>query len=191
MSMDMEKETTGSNPSLSIKLRDDVAVERPGTGNVILSRRGLKALHVPPHPLIDSLLKNWMTEAQIDQSAGSAGNPRLLYLLYEKLVSLDLLQARCTLDGVPLFSLLPAPEWSVWRKEAPPTMARLSFHAGLRREGRDLVLEMPLFKRKLRIHDQRCLQWIMEYGAGKPLRGSRGWGLYILLPGPFLDGRPG
>ncbi|HEY3275954.1 MAG TPA: SagB family peptide dehydrogenase [Syntrophorhabdaceae bacterium] len=164
----MEKETIGPNPSVSVKFRDDVTIGQSAARRLILSRRGLKALEVLPHPLIDRLMKNWMTEAQIDRSAGSDGNPRLLYLLYEKLVSLDLLQARCTLDGDPLFSLLPAPEWSALRKEAPPAMARLSCHAGLRREGRDLILEMPLSKRKLLIHDQRCLQWIMGMARETP-----------------------
>ena len=149
-------------PSFSVKLRDDIAVERFGKGQTTLFRNGVKFLDVPDSPLIECLIENWITEASIDQLAESAANPSAIYFMCEKLLSLGLLQTQCTVDGQPLFSLIPAPDWHAWLGNVPALLLGLTPSAYLRRDGHHFVLEVPLSQRKCIIHDEKCLAWLME-----------------------------
>ncbi len=153
-------------PFFSVKLRDDVTVEQSGQGRIALVRKDRKFLDVPDNPLIERLIEGWMTEEAIDRLAESSVSPPAIYLMCEKLFFLGLLQAQCMVDGRPLFSLLPAPDWGSWFGTPPALLRRLSPSAGLRREGRDFVLEMPISLRKCIIHDEKCLVWLMEIVRG-------------------------
>lgn len=146
---------------LSVKLRDDATVEKT-EGRIVLTRAGRKSLEMPDSPLVERLLHDWITEEEIDRLAESASDPAAAHYLCAKLFSRDILQARCTADGEPLFSLIPAPEWSEWREDAPLASFRLSSSAHLRREGNAFVLEVPLSRKKCLLHDTRCLTWLMK-----------------------------
>jgi oxazoline/thiazoline dehydrogenase len=152
--------------SLSVKLRDDVTVEREGNGQISLSRNRRKFPEMAGIPLIESLAHDWMTEAAIDGLAESSADPATLYFLCERLFYLDLLQARCSVDGQPLFSLVPSPHWQAWQEKLPESSGRLSRSACFRPEGHGFVLEMPLSQRKCIIHDEKCLVRLMEIVRG-------------------------
>jgi SagB-type dehydrogenase family enzyme len=149
-------------PTFSVRLRDDITVERLGGGRISMSKNGRRFPDMPVTPLMEALIGDWVTEASIDLLAESAANPPAVYLMCAKLFSLHLLQAQCTVGGQPLFSILPAPDYHAWRESAPELPWRLSPHAYLRRAGPHFVLEMPLSLKKCIIHDERCLVWLME-----------------------------
>ena len=98
--------------------------------------------------------------------AESAADPASIYYLATRLFTLGFLQARYAVDGQPLFSLLPAPEWREWKEAVPCAPLKLSPHACLRREGSDFLLEVPLSSRKCLIHEGKCLVWLMELVKG-------------------------
>jgi oxazoline/thiazoline dehydrogenase len=149
-----------------VKLRDDVMVERPGKRRITLFGNGLKFLDSLACPLIECLIEDWMTEASIDVLAESTVNPPAIYFMCEKLFSLNLLQLQCMVDGQPLFSLLPAPDWFALQGSVPTSLRRLSPSACLRRDVHYFLLEMPLSQRKCIIRDEKCLSWLMEIARG-------------------------
>ena len=170
--------------SFFVKLCDDITMARLGNGRITLFRNGKKFLDVPDNPLIERLMKNWMTEALIDGLAESAANPQNIYFLCEKLFSLGLLQAQCRVDRQSLFSLHPAPGWRAWRESLPASLQSLSHHACLRRVGDSFVLEMPLSQRKCILHDENCLVWLMEIvrgGASPPVEDEARTAFYRAL----------
>ena len=148
---------------LSVRLRQDVKVEAREGGGVTLQRSGVRPLAVPEVGalFIEGLAGSWMTEAKMDELADSSADPRAVYVLGARLFSLGLLEARCTLDGEALFSLVPAPDWSEWRKPMPAPDQSLSPHAWLRRDGERFVLGTLLSRRKCLIHHEKCLGWLM------------------------------
>ena len=152
--------------SFFVKLRDDVTVEQAQNRRITLVRNDRRFPEMPDNPLVECLSHDWITEESVDQLAESAADPAVIYYLCAKLCSLGLLQARCTADGKPLFSLLPAPDWHEWQGRVPESWVRLSPHACLRRDGNDFVIEMPLSSRKCLIHDEKCLLWLMEIVRG-------------------------
>lgn len=155
-----------NDPAYSVRLRADVVVERSKSGQIAMSRQGVKFLDVPGSPLLDHLIDDWVTEASIDRLAESEANQPLFYYMCEKLFSLGLLKAQCSIDGKALFVLVPAPDWHMWRETVPASLQGLSPTAYLRQDDGHLVMEMPLSARKCIIHDERCLSWFMEFIQG-------------------------
>src|SRR5512133_1097369 len=156
-----------SSPSLAVRLRTDIRVERMNKGRVTLMRNQGRPLDMPDTVLIEGLTEAWLTEEDIDRLAKSVTNGPAIYFLCERLFSLGLLQTRCMVDGHPLFSLYPGPEWKDWQKNMSEGLVGLSHRACLRRDGPDFVLEMPLSQRKCVIHDEACLVWLMEAVRGE------------------------
>jgi len=152
--------------SFSVKLRDDITVEPSGNGRMSLFRNAVKFLDVPDIPLMESLLKSWMTEELIDGLAESTAHPEAIYFLCERLFSLGLLQAQISVDGQSLFSLCPAPDWRGWRGSLPASLPGLSPQACIRRVADSFVLEMPLSQTKCILHNENCLFWLMEIVRG-------------------------
>jgi len=157
-----------TNTIASVKLRDDVTVEKTRKGRITLTGWGRRLPGVPENLLIERLAKDWLTEAEIDGMAESAADPAQFYYLCAKLFRFGFLQVRCAVDGRPLFSLIPAPDWSEWQGE-PAGALKLSPNANIRREGNDLLLEVPLSPEKCLIHDGECLAWLMEIVKGDSL----------------------
>ncbi|MFH0976013.1 MAG: SagB family peptide dehydrogenase [Spirochaetota bacterium] len=163
----IETNMQASNIFFSVRLRDDIIADRPGNGRIIFIKNGIKCTDIPAdHPLIESLIAKWVTEATIDQEASSASNPSVIYYIFEKLFSLGLLKARCTLNEKSLFSVVPAPEWQAWQGKLPASAHRLSPCLCLRQNEHDFILEMPLSQKKCIIHDGRCIIWLMEIVQG-------------------------
>jgi len=166
----MAKSTDAENPffppaddaAFFVKLRDDLTVERQENGRIALIRSRGNVLDLPDHPLVEDLMKGWMTEASIDRLADSDDNPPVFYFLCETLFSRDLLQVQCRAGGRALFSLQPAPHWQAWKEPLPASFPGLSHSACLRRYGDALLLEMPLSRKKCLIHDESCSIWLME-----------------------------
>lgn len=153
-------------PSFSVKLRDDITTERQKNGRITLFRNLWQPLDVSDTQLMEHLMATWLTEEDIDRLAESAANPAAIYFMCEKLFSLNLLQTQCMVDGQPLFSLLPAPDWLAWQGSMPASLHRLSPSVCLRRDGHHFVLEMPLSQRKCIIRDEKCLVLLMEIVRG-------------------------
>lgn len=159
-----------SSAACSVKFGDDVTLERLAARRLTLVRHGVRLLDVPAIPLLACLEEGWLTEEAMDRQAESSANPPAVHFICEQLFSLNLLQARFTMNGRALFSLHPAPHWRTWRESLPPSAPSLSPHACLRRAGHGLVLEMPLSRRTCFLHDEDCLVWLMELirGGGSP-----------------------
>lgn len=149
-------------PILSVKIRSDVTVERLEDGRITLGKAGRKPVTVAGAAIIDSLAGGAMTEAMIREAAALSADPHTYDLVWAKLFAFGLLEMRCTVEGRPLFSLVPAPEWSEWQQPSPSLPCGLSSRAIIRREGQTFVLEMPLVRRRCLIHHDRCLAWLMD-----------------------------
>ncbi len=153
--------------SYSIRLREDVVIDRTEKGRIILFRNGMKLFSVPENPLFEYLCESWMTEASIDQMAQSMTNIPAVYYMCEKLFSFGLLQGQYGSDEKPLFTILPAADWRLWKEDMLISLKGLTPGTILRHNGHSLVLEAPLSRRRCVIHDEQCLIWLMEIIRGE------------------------
>ena len=180
------------NPSYSVKFRDDVTLKKGKDERVALLRNGTSLLHIPTHPLIEHLNKDWMTETSIDQLSEKMQSMSTTYYLCGKLFSLGLLQGRYSMGEKTLFLLIPSPDWNIWKESKPVHSQKLSPKAYLRRNGHSLMLEMPLSRSYCIIEDESCLHWLMEItqkGLSMPLIDSNQMAFYkaLLIMGALME----
>ena len=103
-----------------------------------LGKAGRKPVTVAGAAIIDSLAGGAMTEAMIREAAALSADPHTYDLVWAKLFAFGLLEMRCTVEGRPLFSLVPAPEWSEWQQPSPVLTLRAVVSRHYQTGGADL-----------------------------------------------------